>query len=197
MKRSFFVLALLVLMLNACTSSDEETCYDSQNEALVAYDCAFKSNFNLMVSSRSSVSEADGEASDSLLSLLGRELCYNLETPTNVLLSEFGLTDQVLMDAYREYEDNFCDATTFDEYKCFTALVLYDAYKASKPQINSRSDAMDLAGCIVLGAGFKQLADMGTVQIAKFAAKKLAGRLVPYVGWGWAVASAANCIAKL
>lgn len=197
MKKSIIVLTLIMLVFSACTSNDEGNDCQSKEEALSAYDMAFKSNIGYMMSSRSVINDAEDASSDSLMALLGRELCANLEVSSNVLLSEFGLTDQLLLETYKEHEASFCNATTFEEYKCFTALTIYDAYKASTHQMYSRADAYDIAGCIVLGTGYKDLVNAGTKQIAKLAAKKLASRLVPYIGWGWGVASAATCIANL
>ena len=148
-----------------------------------------------MVSTRSAINEADGYASDSLMALAGRNLCIQLKAPTGELLNTFGLSDQLLLETYKEYVDSLQDATSFEEYKFFTALTLYDIYLTDKTQ--TRTDFVDIVSCVGVGTTVKELANLSTKQIAKFAAKKLIGRVIPGIGWGWAAATTAYCIARL
>ena len=199
MKSFFTTMAVLSMVLCACSTDDERFKADSQmrHDAFVTYDDAFKKCINGTISTRSSIIESDNQVYDSLMALSGRDFCEKIKVPTDVLLNSFGLTDQLLLETYREYEDSLQNATTFEEYKCFTALALYDVYKTEGIQIPTRANAQDYVSCIALGVTYNELAKSATKKIAKFAVKKLASRLVPYIGWGWAVAEAAECISGL
>ncbi len=195
MKVIYFVIALLVMGLSSCTTDIEETDYQYKLSALASFDNSFNSNFDQMVSTRSVINETDGFVSDSLMALFGRNLCVQLKVPTDELLNSFGLSDQLLLETYKEYEDSLQGASSFEEYKFFTALTLYDVYLTDKTR--TRADVLDVLSCIGLGSTAKSLADLSTRQIAKFAAKKLIGRVIPGIGWGWAAATGAYCLAGL
>ena len=186
--------------LSACTMDYVETGYIENDyqlklDALESFDHSFNNNIDQMVSMRSVINQADGYASDSLMALAGRNLCVQLKTQTDELLNIFGLSDQLLLETYKEYEYSLQGATSFEEYRLFTALTLYEVYLTDKVQ--TRADFIDVVCCIGTGSTMKEIATLSTRQIAKFAAKKLIGRVIPGIGWGWAAASAAYCMAKL
>lgn len=186
--------------LNACTMNYVETGYvetDYQHklDALASFNHSFNNNFDQMVSMRSVIDKADGYASDSLMALAGRNLCVQLRAQTDELLNNFGLSDQLLLETYKEYEDSLQGATSFEEYRFFTALTLYEVYLTDNAR--TRADFVDVVCCIGTGSTVNELVSLSTRQIAKFAAKKLIGRVIPGIGWGWAAATAAYCMARL
>jgi hypothetical protein len=204
MRKFLFMMATVFvsIMCSSC-SSDEELDASTSNdadarvEAVKSFENKFNNEFSFLAVTRGSVTSAEGEASDSIVAQVGRELCSNLEVPTDELLASFGITDEMLLEEYKN-DSSLIENSALEELKLFTALTIYDSFvsEAASPTTRGKS-AFDIAGCITLGVSFKQLFDLPGKQIAKFAAKKLAGRLVPYVGWGWGVASAAYCISRL
>lgn len=191
------------MSFSSCTSDIDASLkgntLESKAEALGAFDRAFNNNFNYLVSTRSVITNVEDNMTDSLTALVGREICKNLESSTDDILNEFGITDQILQDVYNQSFSNFNGETNVDEFKCFIALTIYDTYISNESQkVGTRVvNALDVVSCIGLGVTTKQLFDYPARKIAQFAAAKLSSRLVPYVGWGWGVASAVYCIAKL
>ncbi len=207
---NFMVLTIMSITFNSCSSDENSTTEDytsrSKIEALNSFDHSFKDNFDYLASTRSSITTASENTSDSIFALVGRKICTTLRPATEDILIKFGVTDQILHEVYNENKYKFQGETTFDEFKCFTALTIYDTYKSSKktePMTRvswnniHKANALDIAVCIGTGVSIKQLFDLPGRKIAQFAVKKLASRLIPYVGWGWGIASAAYCISKL
>ncbi len=199
-----FVVTIAATTLNSCTNAEldslaeVETSNKAKTEALKTFNKAFKADFNNLAITRSIIADSNDDDYEILMAKSGRDICKELEQNTNDLLQKFGLDDQMLMDEYNQNFDINESATNFEEYKCFTALSIYDTYISDlNATPSTRVEALDVVSCIGLGITTKQLFDLPGRAIAKFAAKKLAGRLIPYVGWGWGVASATYCISKL
>ena len=147
-----------------------------------------------LVLTRASSVNVEGEAYDSVCASAGRKICMDLEKSTDLLLTSFSITEEDIIAAFNDNHD-LHEYSSIEELKCFTALAVYESTKTRAPY--TRASALDYVACIGLGQTSKSLFDLSSKQIVKFAAKKLAGRLVPYVGWGWAAASAAYCISRL
>lgn len=199
-----FITVFVIAVIFASCSSDIDTALnnkalESKTDAVVAFDRAFNNNFSYLVSTRSVIANAEDRMTDSLTASVGREVCKRMETSTDDILNKFGITDQILQEAYSQNLSTFNGETNIDEFKCFVALTIYDTYMANESQrAGSRGvNALDVVSCIGLGVTTKQLFDYPARKIAQFAAAKLSSRLVPYVGWGWGVASAVYCISKL
>lgn len=122
---------------------------------------------------------------------------YEFKTLIEYASSEFGLTDEILLEVYNENKDCFNGETNFEEFKCFTSLTIYDVYQADNKASGKLVDAVDVISCIGVGVTTKQFFDLPARKIAMFTVIKLAAKLIPYVGWGWGVASAAYCLSKL
>lgn len=199
-----FVAVFILSAFFVSCSSDGNTSLESNTEeckieALAAFDRAFDNSFDYLVSTRSVIVNADGNITDSLIAIVGRELCKSMGNSVDDILNKFGITDQILQEEYRQNLSNANGETNFVEFKCFVALTIYDTYIVDKTQepILRGVDALDVVSCIGLGVTTKQLLDYPARKIAQFAAAKLSSRLVPYVGWGWGVASAAYCLSRL
>lgn len=194
------VIFSLGLFFGSC-SSDEELPKVSitdagKEEALMAFDNGFKKEFNYMASTRNFAADAEDEKYDSILASTGRNLAEKLEIQTNEILRNFGITDEILEEIYNENAD-LGKYSSLEELKCFTALSIYDTFVSESAENTTRASWIGYVSCIGIGTTVKDICKLPAKQIAKFAAKKLIGRLVPYVGWGWAIASASYCIATL
>lgn len=77
-----------------------------------------------------------------------------------------------------------------------TALAIAE-YDIIQSRVVTKGQVTDVLECILLGEGIGTLSGLGTKQLAKYVAKKILSRAVPYVGTATAVVSAALCIADL
>lgn len=147
---------------------------------------------------RSIILNASESENDNTIDQQGELAIQALLPITNALLLELQISDQDFEKAITELSSEGEDITNLqiDGLKCYAALALYEAYLLDN-QPKTRADAMDYTSCIVLGAGYRELANLTTSGIAKFLAKKAIGRAVPLIGWGWAIISATECIRKL
>ncbi len=163
----------MTITFNSCSSEGisiaEDYSSKSKTKALVSFDQSFQKNFDYLASTRSSVTNTDEKSSDSISALVGRKICTNLQPATDEILSKFGITNQILLDVYNENKARFEGETTFEEFKCFTALTIYDTYKSElKNEAMTRvswknihnANALDIAMCIGTGASVKQLFDL-------------------------------------
>ena len=91
-------------------------------------------------------------------------------------------------------EENLDNPMTVDELRCFAALGLYDTYLAD---VNVQKPNITRASYIGVGMTLKEILSLPNKQLIKFFGKKMLGRAVPYIGWGWAAISAYDCIRKL
>lgn len=191
----------LSVNLTSCSSNEEEVSpnelsTESKIEAIKDFEKSFNSNFANFIRTRAVIADASEEKMDSTMAAVGNEVCEDLIEPSEELLTQLGFTDDIFEEVIEEMpKDDTNGQIPMRELKCFTALVIYECYKDNK--VATRIDYMDIAGCIGIGSTVKQLFDMPARKIATFAAKKLAGRLVPYVGWGWGIASAVHCLSRL
>lgn len=198
-KLLIFSLLLLCAVFYSCSSNgfeyvEEQDLTNKRQEAIVAFDNALHKEFSYLVLTRSSAINVEGEAYDSLCASAGRKICKDLEKSTDSLLSSFSISEEDIIAAFND-DSELQKSSSIEELKCFTALTIYEMVQA--PKNYTRASALDYVSCIGLGQTVKSLFDLPAKQIAKFAAKKLAGRLIPYVGWGWGVASAVYCISRL
>lgn len=197
---TLIALGLFSVGFTSCSSNDDdvstatETSENRRIEAVQEFGESFAGSFEEILATRSIVDNAPIEENDSIIEIAGRKICDELTVPTNRLLAGFGITDADIEEAYKECENEFDAPVPLNALKCYTALCIYDTYKHS---VQTRADIIDIAACAVVGSTVKDLFKMPTKEIAKFAVKKLASKLVPYVGWGWAVASATYCLSKL
>lgn len=197
------VMALaLTISLNSC-SNDESVKVIDENEsrlkALQTFDESFNASFDFFLTTRSSIANASEEGMDSTMNAVGENICETLILPSEILLSEFGFTEEVFDEVVQEmFEEKITEERMpIKELKCYTALAIYEIYKNEKKQMGTRASYLDYVSCIGIGATMKGIESFTTAQLAKFAAKRLATRFIPYVGWGWGVASAVHCISQL
>lgn len=196
---TFILLMFSVQCFYSCSSNEleyteEQDLTNKKVEAVANFDKAFQKEFPYLVLTRASSVNVEGEAYDSVCASTGRKICKDLEKSTDLLLTSFSITEEDIIAAFNDNHD-LQEYSSIEELKCFTALSIYESTKTRA--LYTRASALDYVACIGLGQTAKSLFDLPARQIAKFAAKKLAGRCVPYVGWGWAVASAAYCISRL
>lgn len=202
MRKTIYVMtAIISISLFWACSYDEEVAKANdidvgKKEAVMAFDKKFKKEFNYMASTRNIAADAENEKYDSILASTGRHLAEKMEVQTNEILCNFGITDEILEEIYNENVD-LGRYSSLEELKCFTALSIYDTFVLENIENTTRATWIGYVSCIGIGSTMKDLSKLPAKQIAKFAAKKLIGRLVPYVGWGWAIASASYCIANL
>lgn len=85
-----FEVALLAICFNSCTSSEidyvEESFSNDKVDALVAFDKAFKGNFDDMVITRSAIIKAEDSEYEEMMAQSGRKICMNLKPSSNMLL---------------------------------------------------------------------------------------------------------------
>lgn len=196
---TFILLMFSVLCFYSCSSNEleyteEQDLTNEKLEAVANFNKAFQKEFPYLVLTRASSVNVEGEAYDSVCASTGRKICKDLEKSTDLLLTSFSITEEDIIDAFNDNHD-LQEYSSIEELKCFTALAIYESTKTRTPY--TRATTWDYVSCIGLGQTTKTLFDMPAKKIAKFAAKKLVGRLVPYVGWGWGVASAVYCISRL
>ena len=204
MKKYFVsVMALaLTISLNSC-SNDESVKIIDENEsrlkALQTFDESFNASFDFFLTTRSSIANTSEDGMDSTMKAVGENVCETLILPSEILLSEFGFTEEVFNEVVQEMleEKIIEECIPIRELKCYTALAIYEIYKNENEQIGTRASYLDYVGCIGIGTTVKELEAFTTAQLAKLAARRLATRFIPYVGWGWAAASAAYCMSGL
>ena len=212
MKRIFYIMGLALMAFTAGSCSQEEMTEGVNDErlkleAVHEFEKSFDARFKTFLMANNKVAKSSNELLDSMMNVAGDKICDELIDSSEKLLRQFGLTNEVLENATREVaKECSVEQIPIRELKCFTALAIYECYKIDngrvpgeqnkKAQIKKAS-YVDVLGCIGLGLTAKEIASIPAKEIAKFAAKKLAGRLIPYVGWGWAAASAALCLSQL
>lgn len=183
----------------SCSNVSDETTEDSVQEQKVAmrdFDNTFRNNFNAFLHTRSAIANASEGEMDSIMIKAGDEACEMLIEPSEKLLGIYGLTSKDFEEIAKEVAlEEGVDEIPLRELKCYSALALYEVYLHEQPV--TRANALDYVMCAATGESVANLGKLATKQVAKLAVKSLAKRLIPYVGWGWGVASAAYCISKL
>lgn len=115
---NFMVLTIMSITFNSCSSDENSTTEDytsrSKIEALNSFDHSFQDNFDYLASTRSSITTASENTSDSIFALVGRKICTTLRPATEDILIKFGVTDQILHEVYNENKYKFQGETTFD-----------------------------------------------------------------------------------
>ena len=193
--------SLTVILLAACSSSyevEENKLVTQENmaSAMPHFEISFKQQFGNLVITRTTIADTPENQMDSIMAATGDKVCQDLIAPSEELLSELNISDADFNDVITEVaKENAAYQIPIRELKCFTALSLYDTYLAQ--QVQTRASIWQYIECAALGqtvyGGFK----IPTKQIVRLAASSMVKRFVPYVGWGWAVASTAQCIANL
>lgn len=191
--------ALSVTFLASCSCDSDETKVTSvqqQEEALRNFDTAFKSNFSDFLYTRSVIADASDEDLDSIMTKAGDETCDILIEPSEELLTAYGLTSKDLEEIANEVAiEEGLEEIPLKALKCYSALAFYEISIKEVPE--TRATVTSVASCIALGGDLTALGNYSAKQIAKLAAKNLAKRFVPYIGWCWGVASAVDCLAGL
>lgn len=209
MKISTIGVALMVLTfpmnLVSCSTENELIVEETKTEdlSLKAFENFGRDLDQLsshLAKSRSTILDSSVADNDSTLNSQGEVAIQTLLPLANAFFDELEISDQDFENAIVELREEGEDTANMriDALKCYSALALYDTYLSDpslRPQ--TRADYLEYAGCIALGMSIREAANWSTARIAKFLAKKAIGRAVPYIGWGWAVISAHECIKKL
>uniref|UniRef100_UPI0040264A6E hypothetical protein n=1 Tax=Prevotella sp. TaxID=59823 RepID=UPI0040264A6E len=205
----FMSLALFVVTFSSCSSFEtveefktSKSVSSNEIKAFEEYGKAIDDNFEAFLETRDIISRASEEKTDSVINIQSSQAIQRLKPASKELFDKLNITDHDFKEAVKELleEENLDNPMTVDELRCFAALGLYDTYLADvnvqKPNI-TRASYMDYLSCIGVGMTLKEILSLPNKQLIKFFGKKMLGRAVPYIGWGWAAISAYDCIRKL
>lgn len=197
MKIIWLKFLMLIMLFPSCTTNVlDESENDLREQKVLAvkkYDNDFNNNFDFLLATRSCLVESSEEEIDSVMIELDKQVCGEIILPSSELLVQFGLTDEVFIEAINELGET---QIPLIELKCFTAMGILECFR-NEGVIVTRADYLDVVGCVGIGMATKDLLNLPAKQIAKLTIKKFVARAIPYVGLGWGIASAAHCLSKL
>lgn len=205
MKKNF-IIAMTFLMSSvsflSCSSDANEEfevgdTVQFDNKAMQKFDEAFNSNKGNLIEANNVFTRSSDENLEETMKELGNKTCEELIKPSEELLVSLGFKMDDLEEIAKATaeEEGLEESIPTRELTCYIALAMYEYYLHNQSQ--TRANAWDYFTCAIAGTSAKGFMDAGTRGIVKLAAKSIAKRLVPCIGWGWGITAAAVCLAEL
>lgn len=195
MKYNLYTLLVVSSLALLSCSHELNTLEVDNTEHAVKFDSClneFKLNFSsetekLKNMKTRSMKIDNNEEYDLFVDSIGNEIIADLLPSSIQLMREIGLEEADFIEIEREL------GIPSDFLNVYFALGIME--EMNKPK--TRANAEDVASCVVLGLGYKQLVEGGARLALRKCAGKAARRMIPYIGWGWWAAETAACLSRL
>lgn len=131
--------------------------------------------------------DLENEKYDQELDSIGKIIVTDLLPTASRIMDCIGLGETDFEEIEREYD------LPVEFMKVYFAMGIMEECHSFR----TRANAEEIASCIVLGTGYKELVAGGAKLALKKCAQQLTKKAIPLLGWGWWAAESAACLARL